>query len=420
MTYANQMQVCLLTNSTRVSPSAFMEDVTRSVDAYNKSEGALAPIYFIPDMSTPTLLQFKGARDLMVSFELVDRKVDGQVMAETLGSLFSRMMAPNALAIMQEHTGHILINVQHGLMAGPQVEPMLVNMLGDQVPWGGRDEFFGRMQLCCEVALGLMLDNVMMVHWGQSNTILERETFIRTQTQEPRIPLHIHPALYSPGEDAQGNQLVGFVMYGSELSIGKLIVFDESPVHVGEAFLTALTYIARVQAGYTIPHNDTFGDEDNEYAIQVQHFAENTPGVGRTEAHTLLRYMHHAATGYVNVDRSEEPLVNATAEELRSIGMPEDAIEEAVTQAESTFAEHGIVRQFRRKVEPRADTFPQTYGGDAAGGEAPVLDPADPTDRAILDAMREREAEKAREAVSGGKQGKGGLFRKAFGRRKSG
>lgn len=279
-----------------------------------------------------------GGPDLMITMEKMAGPASRNVFAQALASPFTKMTAPTAEVDIANTKCHVIINVNHGaLPASREISKLL-----DSIGYVGKDHsleaFKQRLEVCAELTnFSLIAGRASLVHWTQSNQMVETETFKEACKQEIPSLLHIHPRLVSGKPDARGELQISLLTFGATHFLGREIAVTESPVPWVDSLTNILVFInlATMPNGYVIPDGDIFRPENEDFAYRVRHKAAEDGMM----AHYELQPCYHKKSGFIAPDYILK------GREVNYRRPPEEIFGEASQEG------HRLVKEWREKAK---------------------------------------------------------------------
>ena len=143
---------------------------------------------------------------------------------QALHSPYQQILAPRIDEAVAEHTSNVFITVSHKPPLADLVNPRL-KVSTQPAPLVER-----KIMICQRLADHLAAPlGATAIHWCQSNLIVTPSQFsAAVAASRFPTPLHIHPKLFSSGEDADGRRSIGFRTFGARHVIGREILFSEA------------------------------------------------------------------------------------------------------------------------------------------------------------------------------------------------
>jgi hypothetical protein len=133
----------------------------------------------------------------------------------------------------------------------------------------------------------ISIDPPRLIHWTQSDQLLEPARFSLMEDMLFPLPLFLHPMIETSGRMFEDVQAVGFSLKGSEQIFGQPIQFLEAPEQLSWLLSRAYAFIEHCRAtGTVFQDGDTFGLEPGEI-ILVRHRYDNGPDQPATITLTL-------------------------------------------------------------------------------------------------------------------------------------
>ncbi len=366
------LQVALLYDS------AAAIDISALQAAFLKSElNEFGYQYNVVEADGRTYFRCFGGResDVMVFVEWVDRPTARANFNTALNSVFNRIGAPDAAALIDRHRGLLLINVHHGAM--PQTGE--IQALLAQVGMGPAGQSLPQYQERLRVmgllaAMATEISKPTLSHWTHTD-VLAKPQAIKHYSSSPN-PLNVHPMPYRGPGTTQDEGIAGLVTFGAAAFIGREIRVRPTAVPWGDAYEHALGFIALAmhKDGYVIPDGDTFGDESHTFSYRVHHTAEPLLNAGKQipcyELEPLLNKQHKfQSPGYVTRDR----IVDIDAPQPEYVELKGRAGQDVVAawKAKRQMAERvGGSFEVKAAVEAGGGAFGKRQSGDGAKGGA--------------------------------------------------
>ena len=311
--------------------------------------------------------------------------------AATLTSPLTGFLAPDAEGAIARHRSNICITAAFGppLLRGLAAERGLADALPPVTA-----EQFRLAQRIGRAATSWILraerfaaHPPSLVHWCQSNVLATPDNFMELASRYPEAGLLYHPCLIHGEPTSDGRETFGLETVGATNLIGREVVVDPAPVpldHLVERVASTIDYMWTHRDGAPIPHDECIGAEkDATERIRVRHLP---PSDGHPHGRLRLTFEFRPEDrdGGEGGDGAPQPAPGPNA------GI-----------------ERGTLREDREEAS---------------------LNPNDPVDRMILDALERRREEderrrtEAREDAAGGPAiGRGfggGAPRRSFGRKK--
>jgi hypothetical protein len=310
-------------------------------------------------------------QDVMVFVEWVDRPTARANFNTALGSVFNKISAPDAAALIDRHRGLLLINVHHGAMPqSGEIQALLAKMgmgqAGQSLPqYQERLRVMGLL-----AAMASEIRKPTLSHWTHTD-VLAGPQAIKHYDASPN-PLNVHPMPYRGPGTTQDQGIAGLVTFGAAAFIEREIRVRPTAVPWGDAYQHVLGFIALAlhKNGYVIPDGDTFGDEDHSFSYRVHHTAEPFVNAGKPipcyELEPLLNRQHKfQSPGYVPRDH----IVSIDAPQPEYVELKGRAGREVVAEwkAKRQMAERaGGSFEVKAKVEAGGGAFGKRQSGDGA------------------------------------------------------
>lgn len=264
-----------------------------------------------------------GGPKLMITVEKMPQPAAPEVFNETLNSPFTKLTAPTGRADISSHACHVIIEVRHGALATNGEMDKLLDSIGYDGRGQSLNAFKQRLQICAELTnFALVVGPAILVHWTQSNQLLESETFKEAMKEDSPALLHIHPRLLAGKKSSDGKEQVAIVTYGAAHFVGQEIMVTESPVPWQASLANILVFLklATMPNGYVIPDGDIFRPENEDFAYRVKH----RPRKGDVPPYYELQPCYHRQSGYksadyilvgrdVNIHKSEKALFGSAS-----------------------------------------------------------------------------------------------------------
>lgn len=359
-------------------PPAFtIEDLCTTLSIAFRKEG----MRFAPgaDLGPETMMVHADGFFVALSHGHAPLGPDG--FAATLTSPLTGFLAPDAAATIARHRGTICITAAFGppLLRGLAAERGLAGALPPIT-----DEQFRTTQRIARMAVSWILkakrfaeQPATLVHWCPSNVLATPESFTRLVAEYPEAALLYHPCLVRGEPTADGRDTFGLETVGATNLIGREIVVDPAPVsldHLVERVASAVEYMWTHRGGEPIPHDECIGAEKvATERIRVRHLP---PSNGHPNGRLRLTFEFRPQDRYG----------------------PDDG--NGPTEPDPT-------------PTPRREPAREPLRDD---DEAAALNPDDPVDRMILDALKRRREEDARQrADATASEANGGAARAGFG-----
>jgi hypothetical protein len=363
----NALQVALLYDSA----DAIALDALQA--AFLKSESNASGYRYNVIEADRTYFRCFGGRDsnVMVFVEWVDRPTARANFDTPLKSVFNRISAPDAAALIDRHRGLLLINVHHGSVPPTGEMQALLAKVGIGQAGQSLPQYQERLRVMgLLAAMASEIRQPTLSHWTHTD-VLAGPQAIAHYDASPN-PLNVHPLPFRGPGTTQDQGIAGLETFGAAAFIGREIRVRPTEVPWGEAYEHALGFIALAlhKDGYVIPDGDTFGDEDRSFSYRVHHTAEPLLNAGRQipcyELEPLLNRQHKfQSPGYVTRER----IVDIDAPQPEYVQLEGRAGQDVVAawKARRQMAERvGGSLEVRSKAE--ASAFGKRQNGDGAKG----------------------------------------------------
>ncbi|MGI9355945.1 MAG: hypothetical protein ACR2PF_12395, partial [Rhizobiaceae bacterium] len=237
-----------------------------------------------------TFVTLFGTNDLLITIEQIFEPFNLQPFQGVLDSAYLKIVSPAATDRLESHKSAVLIDVSHGTMPDEEKTNALLDQVGLGHSGQSSDEFLLRLETLKALtrAYGEQREP-LLVHWTQSNQLLDFQTFATLSGEAMPSLLNIHPQLYSDKTNAKG-QWIGFTTFGAAHFLGREITFKSAPIAWGNLYEYALTFLrfCSSKEGYTVPHGDCFSDGEG-LSIAVRHIPDRADGSAATYELTLLQ-----------------------------------------------------------------------------------------------------------------------------------
>ena len=237
-----------------------------------------------------TLVRLYGSNDLMVTVEQMMEPLKQGPFQDALDSAYMKIVSPTAASKVERHRSGVLIAVSHGVMPVETNINEFFDEVGFQKAGQSQDEFLLRLEVLKDLTRAYgEIREPSLVHWTQSNQLLDFQTFVTLGGEAMPSLLNIHPRLYSDKTDAQG-QWIGFTTFGAAHFLGREITFKSAPMVWGNLYEYALVFLkfSSSNDGYVVPHGDCFSDGEG-LSIAVRHIPGGADGGTATYELTLLQ-----------------------------------------------------------------------------------------------------------------------------------
>lgn len=193
--------------------------------------------------------------------------------------------APDFRPAVLGHTATVTISVGAGpfSLAQPQA------LYGEVAPFSEtQDGLDNRLLIARALADSIAARHrPLAIHWPMTNRLLSVDDLRAVRDEPFPLSLFVAPEYFSSGQTDQGLTPMGFHALGSELLIGKRIVFTETPLPPAHLMRRTLEFIAYCRArGEIIPDGDSFGASEAD-VIRVRHIP---PAGDRPEGRVELTY----------------------------------------------------------------------------------------------------------------------------------
>jgi hypothetical protein len=360
----NVLQVALLYDS------ADAIDVHALQAAFLQSELRSGTKYNVVEADGRTYFRCFGGRDsdVMILVEWVGRPTARANFNAALSSVFNRITAPDAAALIDRHRGLLLINVHHGAHHGAmppsgEVQTLMAQMgMSQAAP--SLPQYQERLRVMgLLAAMATDISKPTLSHWTHTDVLARPQAIKDLMCDASPHPLHVHPFPFRGPGTTQDQGIAGVVTFGAAAFIGREIRVRPTQVPWVEAYQHALTFIAMAmhENGYLIPDGDTIGDASQSYCYRVHHTAEPFGNGGAQipcyELEPLLNQQHGLQSpDYVTRDR----IVNIDAPQPEYVQL-------AGRAGRETVAEWKVMRQL---AERAGGSFEVKAKAEAGGGGA--------------------------------------------------
>jgi hypothetical protein len=244
----------------------------------------------LPGGTAPFELRAGATNDthLMVSNETfhitvarVDRPLDLQGFAGPLAAPFYVRMRPDLVEGVQAHSCAALVNVGLGDVPVPLDDPGIAAMLQSVGVSPTQTQELFEERLAVTQAMGRAICALAMpsvVHWGQSDQLLDGTAFARLAAQPFSPILYVHPGFSGSGAKVGDSYCMGVDAYGTHHLIGRHVQFAEHPQDMARSYQEVLAFVLYCRSlGRVLGPGETFGTDDGEM-IEVH-------DLGPTERH---------------------------------------------------------------------------------------------------------------------------------------
>jgi hypothetical protein len=247
--------------------------------------------------------RFFGGDELMVTIEYLDHPPVMAVFEQSLGSVYTGILCPEARERLARSRSVILINVFHGVLAG-EIQDRFAGMFADiGFPRQGATlaHFRQRLKILANLSrVVLETEQPSVVHWTQSNQLVAGERWEVVAEGGAPGPVHVHPILFGHSETVDGKNLLGLRTFGARHFIGHEFIVEPHEIAWAANYQIALMILgmATMDNGYIIPDGDSIGPEDGSFSYRVKHRPASDGDVPLLE---LIPLMHREA-GFVSPD----------------------------------------------------------------------------------------------------------------------
>jgi hypothetical protein len=297
----NHLQVALLYDN------ADGLDLRKMLETFQQAEEkAFGHKYNIVEFNEKTgYFRCYGGRDIMIFVEKIDAPANRACFNATLGSVFTKLVSPEAPGLIDRHRAHVLINVHNGAMPpDPKIKALLaqlnVSEAGQSLP-----QYRERLRVLGALAsITTQIHAPLLSHWTYSEMLADPAKLGDMMLSSDPSPLHIHPLPYRAPGTTQEQGVAGLTTHGASYYIGRELRVRPHTVPWIENFQSALAFvrIAIAKNGYIIPDGDTFSDEANTVCFRVHHDAEPIPNGQETVPCYELELMVNQKHGFVSPD----------------------------------------------------------------------------------------------------------------------
>lgn len=216
--------------------------------------------------------------DVVITVEWANQPANPRALAGSLASAYTTMVtAPDALARLTRHRGHLLIGAQHGVIPDIPELRSLLGQLNMPAPGDSLEQFRERLRVLETLtALAIEISRPTLVHWTSSGVLAQPDSLVFAQLDAGPSPLNVHPLPFSVETPADQRGVAGFTTIGAANFVGREISVRPSVVPWIEVYQHVLGFlkIAIDPKGYVIPDGHTMGDESGTFCYRVRHPSE--------------------------------------------------------------------------------------------------------------------------------------------------
>lgn len=231
---------------------------------------------FLSEESNQEHLQIHvGGHKIVIRQE--DKPLDPEGFRSALGTTYTGMIFPNAREAVESHTAYTFISISKGLFDFPEeISTLLGPQLSATNSYTQSDDVKRVMNLCREL-VDLIIDNNLAsaIHWCPSDNLVSPAFFQKQSTGDMTL-LNLRPVLTSSFGRMGDGEPIGMTLNGSQWLIGKLVIFEETPVPFAWMMHVAFAFVKMCQArGSLIEDNGTFEVDGENWSIGVSYDESN-------------------------------------------------------------------------------------------------------------------------------------------------
>lgn len=193
---------------------------------------------------------------------------------------YTGLVLPNAQDIVRRHKANTFVTIAKGML-DVQLFSEELRKLGDEfVDSLAAESSFDslgeadRARFFCYWLSKLIIRNnpASAVHWCVSDNLVPQSFFESAGEAGDLALLNIRPILTSSAGRFGEDLPLGMIVSGSQWVIGRVIEFQEARVPLPWMMEVVLGFINLCQVrGSILPHNNSFSDESNAWAVAVYH-----------------------------------------------------------------------------------------------------------------------------------------------------
>ena len=267
------LQVALLFDNSRAFEIEF-SDWNRLLDGINTYlEGKTAPFDFVAGATNGTAALLSNGT-IHINLGLWFDPMPTASFAGPLDAPYYTKMRPELVQGVMEHRHAVLVEVGLGPVPIPQdYGDASVAMARVDVPQLQDQATFELRLIVAQMAALTICEAAMpsVVHWGQSDQLLDGPGFCKLAESGFCLPLYVYPGFSGSGRKEGESYCMAVDAYGAHHLIGAHVRFEEHPQAMAHSYHEVLAFIAYCRSiGRILEEHETFGSETGE-TIEVRH-----------------------------------------------------------------------------------------------------------------------------------------------------
>lgn len=224
----------------------------------------------------PGGLEILSHADVHIAFQRPPAPAPSEDFRSALSSKFLALDGIDFDAMIRGHRKQMRITVDTGPTPSDNAPP------ADKATY---ELMLSLLQLA--VSAVISIDPPRLIHWTQSDQLIEPARFSLMEDMLFPLPLFLHPMIETSGRMFENVQTVGFTLKGSQDVLGHPLQFLEAPEQLSWLLSRAYSFIEHCRTtGRILQDGDTFGLEPGE-VILVRHRYDNGPQKPATITLTL-------------------------------------------------------------------------------------------------------------------------------------
>ncbi|WP_420335975.1 hypothetical protein [Roseibium sp.] len=341
----------------------------RSIQELARQLDFAPQIQLIPSSTQKDIHVFANGHRILVSQNPQPLEPEG--FRTALTTPYTGFVLPNAHDVVMRHKANTFITIGKGFLDSRHIRehggsPLLleaVNAVSSFTTLAEAD----RARAFCYALTKLIIGHnpASAIHWCVSDNLVSQAIFESAAKDGDITLLNIRPYLSSSAGRLGEGLPLKMIVHGSQWIIGKMIEFEEAPVPFPWMMEVVYGFIRVCQIrGSILPHNNTFGDEDNNWSVAVYHekiegdsawdkvrlVVVNAPQFGIHGDTTAKRYHKYENEEDIRKRAEEEDHEVTAANDPQPFGRRPDAASDGVGSSDRQPAESEVANDSRRET----------------------------------------------------------------------
>lgn len=326
-------------------------------------------VQLIPSSTQKDIHVFANGHRILVSQNPEPLAPEG--FRSALTTPYTGFVLPNAHDVVMRHKANTFITIGKGFLDSRHLREHLnspvfmeaVDAVSSFTTLAEAD----RARAFCYALTKLIIGHnpAQAIHWCVSDNLVSQAIFENSARDNDITLLNIRPHLSSSAGRLGEGLPLKMIVHGSQWIIGRMIEFEEAPVPFPWMMEVVYGFIRVCQIrGSILPHNNTFGDEDNNWSVAVYHeeieghtawdkvrlVVVNAPQFGIHGDATAKRYHKYENEEDIRKRAEEEEHEVTAANDPQPFGRRPDTASDGVSSSDRQPDESDIANDARREA----------------------------------------------------------------------